>query len=419
VCCSQACLECGTNQIRMKYCAMCGVEHPRMRIPRSATGNAAMATRTQRLAELAVYVTGTNNAISTREREFVAYLRDEGVAEASLFGANPDDVIGFLAWTSASGNTPIHNASCTQWGLRRDEATCTCPRRKAASTLRTYKFAIQSACRDAGMTTPWCPMRRAGNPADARRVAEFLELTEREQASGGVGAKQAALVDEMVFQRLTKEVLRAWRRHAYATPPDIRAAYDAACDALFYVVLWNSGLRASDALRLNTAQFVFTRTNTYIQIGVTKRFTTLEDTHRITIHEDAVNADPLYSVVAAWKVLSSTLDAADVLPIDRNGAMFRALVQAEDGSWALGTAHSWSTMHTRHVEWLKRAGFNDVGRRTITLHSFHGSRAAREQKAGISREVTCDNMRWTTEMYDYYTKGREPLILDDVLRSTT
>ena len=28
-------------------------------------------------------------------------------------------------------------------------------------------------------------------------------------------------------------------------------------------------------------------------------FTTLADTHRITIHEDTVNVDPLYSVVAA------------------------------------------------------------------------------------------------------------------------
>jgi hypothetical protein len=46
-------------------------------------------------------------------------------------------------------------------------------------------------------------------------------------------------------------------------------------------------------------------------------------------------------------------------------------------------------MHTRHVEWLKRAGFNNVGRRTVTLpqrqHSVHFERAAREQKAGISR----------------------------------
>ena len=53
-------------------------------------------------------------------------------------------------------------------------------------------------------------------------------------------------------------------------------------------------------------------------------------------------------------------------------------------------------MHIRHVEWLKGAGFNHVGRHTVTLprrqRSVHFERAAREQKAGISHEATCGNM---------------------------
>lgn len=63
---------------------------------------------------------------------------------------------------------------------------------------------------------------------------------------------------------------------------------------------------------------------------------------------------------------------------------------------------------------MRGAGFTDAATtRLISLHSFHGSRAARQRMAGIPMEVTL------RAMYRRYTDGREPLTLQGVLISCT
>ena len=81
----------------------------------------------------------------------------------------------------------------------------------------------------------------------------------------------------------------------------------------------------------------------------------------------------------------------------------------------LGPVSKWSELSTAYGRHLKGAGLVDPAvQRHITLHSYHGSRAARERAAGIRAVETCKNMLWTLEMYEYYTAGREPLTPDGI-----
>ena len=97
------------------------------------------------------------------------------------------------------------------------------------------------------------------------------------------------------------------------------------------------------SIRNATAQHNANRVYEYLpvthvhQISVTTCFTTPGGTRRITIHEDTVSAYPLYSVVAAWRVLSSesTLDAVAVLrllPVDRRIVMTVTVISGLDTS---------------------------------------------------------------------------------------
>ena len=71
-------------------------------------------------------------------------------------------------------------------------------------------------------------------------------------------------------------------------------------------------------------------------------------------------------------------------------------------------------MDKRLRNMMDKAGPSDEVLRLVTLHSFHGSRASREARAGIPMTDTIANMRWTEEMYQYYTHGREPLVLEGI-----
>ncbi len=83
-------------------------------------------------------------------------------------------------------------------------------------------------------------------------------------------------------------------------------------------------------------------------------------------------------------------------------------------------------MDKRLRNMMDKAGFSDevLRLRLATLHSFHGSRASREARARrhdmIPMADTIANMRWTKEMYQYYTvytHGREPLVLEGIQRT--
>ncbi len=79
-------------------------------------------------------------------------------------------------------------------------------------------------------------------------------------------------------------------------------------------------------------------------------------------------------------------------------------------------------MDKRLRNMMDKAGPSDEVLRLVTLHSFHGSRASREARAGIPMADTIANMRWTKarQMYQYYTvytHGIEPLVLEGIQRT--
>ena len=75
-------------------------------------------------------------------------------------------------------------------------------------------------------------------------------------------------------------------------------------------------------------------------------------------------------------------------------------------------------MVRRYSALLREAGFAAEDFGAVSRHSFPGSRALRERKAGISTEVTCASIGWTREMYDHCTQGRR-LLTDAELVSLT
>lgn len=382
-------------------------------------GERARQLKREREQQLSLWETSTAGAVDAQGKRFLEYLQHDGVADATLLDATPSDVVGYLLVQGATGNTPVHVAECVQWGVMRGAANCACPRRMTVGTLRTYKFSLQTACRDTGMAGAWCPLRQAGNPCDSRAVSRFLDVTEREQLAGGVGVKQAALIDDSVFKRLMDTVWREWARATRGEAKDKREkqeeAFALARDALYYVMLWNSGLRAQDALRLNAAQLTLVAGGAYVQVAITKTTGARPGPHRIVIRDPLETREARFTVGTCWQIMDEALDALGITGTERQGPLFRKLVTSEAGECLLGPECAWDDMDRRHKAHMERAGFTAAVSRNVTLHSFHGSRACRERAQGIEKAETCENMRWSEAMYDHYIKGREPLTLEGLV----
>ena len=208
-----------------------------------------------------------------------------------------------------------------------------------------------------------------------------------------------------------------WATHRQAKRP-LKAAL-AARDAMLYALLWDSGLRAGDAIKLNASQFSFLGPAPglpygSVSIDVTVFKTSggkLKNAARVEIPGRAGS----HTVTATWKAYSASLDDLDITEEERHGRMFRRITALDDGSHRLGVQVQWSDMADVYSDRVSAMGVPLAKARLITLHSYHGSRAAREKAMGIPKEETCRNMCWSVEMYDYYTEGREPLTLDGIL----
>ena len=365
----------------------------------------------QREQMLAQHATRTLEVTNVLVAKLMRYLENEGVQAPTLFQVTPADAVGWLTLSGLSGFTPVHVGSCPHWGMNRNDASCGCPKRKTAPTLRKEAFSLQGACRRAGLTSQWCPLKRAGNPFTAPQVAAFLEVTEREQTAGGVGAVQAALVDESVYEALMRATQRAWLRNQNADQPV--QAMEAARDGLFYSMLWNTGLRASDALRLEASQLQLFQGGVYVAVAVSKGSGKSTGAHRITVR-DPPASKMLFAASTSYRQWTAAVEALGLDP--RTQSPFASAVMGEDGAVVGLQPCSWKDMHARHQSWMSAAGFSETARNRVTLHSFHGSRAARERDQDVSPQQTCEDMHWSMQMYEHYTKGRDPLTLEAVLR---
>ena len=205
------CTECGNHATGPSFCGYCAVPL-RLRCRPTREGERARDLAEEREHVLASHATRTLEVNNALVPKLLLYLENEDAHRPMLFQVTPQDAVGWLTRSGPSGFTPVHVGSCPHWDLSRNNAPCDCPKYKMAATLRKEVCNLQGTCRRAGLSAQWCPLRRAGNPFTAPQVATFLEVTEREQTAGGVGAVQAALVDESVSEVLMRAAQLDWLR---------------------------------------------------------------------------------------------------------------------------------------------------------------------------------------------------------------
>lgn len=348
------------------------------------------------------------------------FLKDDGLVSPSVFDVTPRDIVAFLQSLDAGkgGQTIVHDDECPHWGIVKS-SPCACPRRMAFNTLRKYRYQLQGHFRDNGLSSPWSPHSENGNPCNSVLVKRYLDMIALEQAAGGVVTVQAALVDSSVFTSVVQATLRCWLAEKERDPV---AAVEALRDALYYSLLWNSGLRAGDALRLNVAQVTLFEPSksspvggAYIDVTKAKAQINVLNPHRITIFDDGTP----YAFNKLWLLYDTYVSEHGLFAGVPAGPLFRKFLRDSDGNAMPGPRVPWFEMDRRYKSLTAELHWTPNVLRLLTLHSFHGSRAAREKAAGVPREETCTNMRWSIEMYEYYTSGREPLTVDGITLART
>lgn len=386
------------------YCANCSAPLPRPRQP-SELGQQRRERTLQRQQELRAFQPPTGAARQGVEAAFERFMKEDG-ATGNIFEATPQDVVSFLVARDETGRTVVHDPACTLWGQKiagRTSPACECPVRASADALDTCRGRLQAIFRDAGRPAPWNPHARAGNPCIAPEVDAVVAWSKLEQLAAGTRVVQAALVDVSIFRKVMDHVYSAWSRASRAGDHLAAAMY--ARDAMFYVLLWESGLRASNALNLLEQQLkYFPREGAeaprwLVQVGVTKTARSPQAASSLVMADDGSKYS-LWQARAAWL---SSLDELGLAPVP--GQLFRDVLCLEDGATAFGGRAKWAVMDRRFRAVLSAVGVP----LSVTLHSFHGSRAAREAAAGVPPEVTIRGMVWSREMYDHYVKDRQVL----------
>lgn len=348
--------------------------------------------------------------------KFVSFLGEQGVPVrdrdyAQVLGSvTPSDVVLFLSSKDASSRTVVHSEECEYWGQQLSKrvarSLCDCPARASVKSLDTFRGQLQAVFRDAGFGERWNPQKGSGNPCKAPAVDNFIKLSGREQAAAGVRQIQSALVGADMYRGM----VLLWRKAGVLLHREdkILTAAEVARDCFFVSLLWHSGLRAADALRLTVQQLSVLPADhpqcgaLVIQVGVAKTASKPSHAHGLIVPPSAVS-DPgcLLNCLARYKSALSHLGLTLV-----SGRLFRTIIHVEeDNRCEWGSPMEWRECHFRFRAWC---GFWAIPP-LVSLHSFHGSRAAREAQLGVPREETCKNMRWTLDSYAHYVDGRSPL----------
>lgn len=411
----------------MNFCGSCGARLPKPRLRPSQIGERRREDAKVRWNYLLDnFSTKTVATAASLMSRLMMFLVEDGLTDPTPYDVQPLDVVRFFQACDDGGRTTVHESECLFWGQAKYSA-CGCPRRMVYDSLRVNRFKLQGAFRDLGLGDEWNPRAVSGNPCNAPLVDRFLDMIQAEQCDSGVAVRQAALMDVSFFDAMMSKVLLRWlravnraRQTEWADTEVAIEAVSLARDALYYAILWDSGLRASDALRLNSAQFQFFGATEdhafgglYLLVNKTKSTSSLDRVHRITIPFPDPASTSVPNLHELWQALDMCLNELGVL--ERSGRMFKTFDANEDGLVAATDRCTWNEMDKRYSSILHELGVKDNSKVFLSLHSYHGSRAAREKKAGVPKHDTCASMLWSEEMYDYYTNGREPLTMDGIL----
>lgn len=310
----------------------------------------------------------------------------------------------------------VHESACPQWGLSKADAlgACGCPVRAAATAVKSTWGRLQGVFRDAGLSSDWSPQDGTGNPCASAVVRGVIKLLQKEQLQAGLKALQAGLFDVSVFHAIMDHILGLWA--TYREEGRLVDAYVAARDALLYSVMWNTGMRASDTLRLLSQHIEEGRCKTasgeevpcwHLHVAVSKSANAVGDARIVVIPDDGTPYAPM-------RVRLAMLDAATMLGLPRQeGLVFLDVVSRDsDDALVWGRVAQWKTLAATFKVHLQEMGLR--ANKTISLHSFHGSKGARDRGAGVLAEVTCVVMDWSLAMYNRYTEGRVPYSLSDL-----
>ena len=386
------------------FCGYCSNRLRTNSVP-SKKGAEALAYYHRRRADLQEFLPscGRNHL----RDDFLSFMRELGLP-ADLSAALPIHVASFLAAKDARGLTQVHDVECPMLGTRasKAEAECACPFRASSSSLSTFRGTLQGLFRDAGLVGDWCPQTGKGNPCVAREVDDYLAGAEREQLQSGVQAKKADLFDESVFNALMDKGWSAWLLVRDSDPVSALAITQ---DLLMFSILWETGLRMSDALHLLLQDVSPVRESTPFFRGIRLRVN-LTKTGKRPKHERVLTLPETSSVNCVPRVwiafAKAALDCG--LPLG-TGHLFRE-VDSSGPMRVWGPVLRRPRLATRFRELATQAGIPV----TTTVHSFHPSAAARMRAEGKSKEHICALVDWTAGTYDRYLEGRLPQSLDQV-----
>ena len=358
-----------------------------------------------RLVIVQTHATKTAKAHAAVRREFLAYLAADG-AQPLLCASTPLDVVRFLMSKDAGGTTRVHARECPFWQYGGVMAgnLCECPKRAAASATNTTYGYLRAIFNHAGLTAQWNPVACAGNPATAPQVESFVELVGREQLASGVVKKRAPLLGVCVYRYvidgyLQQTVAQTLKKQFVKVALVLR-------DALFLSVLWHTGLRAGDALRLLHQQVEESRDDDgkrvwILSVAVTKSARDTRKRRRIRIQDDGSYYSPM-SLMRAYKRATSKLGIrvhAD--------SMFRNVKRMAAGHHRLSTTASWAVMTRRFRETVRMLSLPPA----ITLHSPHGSLPRLWRDSGVDHVVICRALDWTLPTFQYYTDTDRDVLL--------
>ena len=331
------------------------------------------------------------------QARFLQLMRTVNVRRQITDGT-PDDVLSFLVSLDSTSHTIVHTNRCLAW---RSGASCGCPVRANASSLRTTVGRLQGIFRDLGLTEPWESAGTRRNPCISLSVRRFIKLNALEQREGNVDAKQAALFDESVFAEIMRAAQADWfiaRAEASDTLTLRRAQ-----EVFLYAVLWHTGLRLKDALRLIFQQVEPLSVNGICGIRIHINVTKAEQESQPYRSIDIFNDGSAFNITSLWAALRRAYFALGI-PTSV-GLVFDSVKEDSNGSFRQVEKTSSAEFQSRFTSTCKRLGLDS----SLTLHSFHGSRAHRDAVAGIPMEDTCAFICWTPAMYRRYLSGRSAL----------
>lgn len=400
----QMCHACSCRTAGPYYCGSCGARQPERRVV-----TPAILERRQgfdaRMVVVQTHATKTAKAHAAVLREFLAYLVADG-AQPLLCASTPLDVIRFLMSKDAGGTTRVHERACPFWqyGGAMAGNLCGCPKRAAASATNTTYGYLRAVFNRAGLSAQWNPVACAGNPATAPQVEAFVELVGREQLASGVVKRRAPLLGACIFRHLIDGYLQ--QCVALTSKRQFVKVVLVLRDALFLSVLWHTGLRASDALRLLHQQVEEScgddgKAVWVLTVAVTKSARDPRKRRRIRIVDDGSYYSPV-AVMRAYKCAASRLGIRV-----HEDSMFRNVKLAAGGHARLTTTASWAVMTRRFREIVRALHLPPA----ITLHSPHGSLPRMWRDEGVDHAIICRAVDWTLPTFQYYTDTDRDVLL--------